>query len=42
MSENSYEWGEDEELDKIRTETNFRKVIKKAKCIGNKSIMRGK
>jgi len=37
---NKYEWGEDLELDKLRTEVNFRKVIKKAKCIGNKSLMR--
>lgn len=37
-----YIFGEDKELDDLRTEINFRKVINKAKCIGNKSILRGK
>jgi hypothetical protein len=42
MGLHNYEWGEDDDLDKLRTEINFKKVINKAKCIGNKSLLRGK
>ena len=28
MSKNKYEWGEESELDKLRTEVNLSKVIK--------------
>jgi hypothetical protein len=42
MSDDHYIFGEDADLDKVRTEMNFRKVIAKAKTIGNKSILRGK
>ena len=37
-----YIWGEDKELDKIRTDVNLTKVLRKARQIGNKSLMRGK
>jgi hypothetical protein len=38
----SYEWGEDKELDKIRTDRNISKVLQKARQIGNKSLLRKK
>ena len=37
-----YVFGEDKELDDLRTDINFSKVIKKAQCIGNKSLIRRK
>lgn len=37
-----YEWGEDKELDKLRTDRNISKVLQKAKQIGNKSLLRKK
>jgi hypothetical protein len=41
MSEH-YVFGEDKELDDLRTDINFSKIIKKAQQIGNKSLIRRK
>jgi hypothetical protein len=35
----NYIWGEDKELDKLRTDRNISKVLQKAKQIGNKSLL---
>jgi hypothetical protein len=42
MTHNKFIWGEDAELDKIRTDRNISKVLKRAKQVGNKSLLRKK
>jgi hypothetical protein len=37
-----YEFGEDEELDKLRVDHQISKILNNAKQIGNKSLIRGK